>query len=266
MLNAFYAGLKSADPAALVVTAGTAPFGDIQPGGPRLQPVRFWRGVLCTAAPSCADPAHFDVLAHNMYSWGSPQTPAYWPDDVAIPDLWKLTRVLHTAERSGHALPREPHPVWITEVGYDSNPPNPYGVPVATEARWLDEALAELWREGAAAIFWYQVVDDPPIPSLAYATESGLYYVNGEPKSPMLRAFQFPFEAWGAGGTRVDVWVRSPVGGRLYVERSGRSGWKTVHALDVRAGEPFLTSITDRGGWGVRAQIGSRSSAVWRLS
>src|SRR6516162_4146060 len=39
MLNAFYAGLKSVDPSALVLTAGTAPFGDPEPGG-RIMPVR----------------------------------------------------------------------------------------------------------------------------------------------------------------------------------------------------------------------------------
>src|SRR5262249_54270201 len=46
MLNGFYRGVKSVDPSAVVVTAGTAPFGDPLPGG-RIMPVRFWRDALC---------------------------------------------------------------------------------------------------------------------------------------------------------------------------------------------------------------------------
>src|SRR5262249_2276157 len=52
MLNAFYRGVKSVDPGAMVVTAGTAPFGDPQPGGERIQPALFWRVVLCLKATS----------------------------------------------------------------------------------------------------------------------------------------------------------------------------------------------------------------------
>jgi hypothetical protein len=265
MLNAFYRGLKSVDPGALVVTAGTAPFGDVQAGGARVQPVLFWQGVLCAGSPRCPNPAHFDVLAHNMYSWGSPQTHAFWPDDVALPDLGKLTSLLATAERTGRALPRERHQVWITEVGYNSDPPNPYGVPLATDARWLDEALAELWREGATSIFWYLVGDEPPIPSYSLTEQSGVYYVNGEPKQSMLKAFQFPIDAWRAAGTTVDVWIRSPLGGRLKIQRYGRSGWETLRARQVRAGASFLTVVADGGGRSIRAQIGSDTSAAWRV-
>jgi hypothetical protein len=272
MLNAFYRGLKSVDPGALVVTAATAPFGDVQPGGDRLQPVRFWREVLCLGTSSsgalyttsCPNPARFDVLAHNMYSWGSPQTHAFWPDDVAIPDLGKLTRVLRAAERTGRALPRVRHPLWITEVGYDSAPPNPFGVPVARDARWLNEVLAELWREGASSIFWYLIVDEPPIPSYSLTTQSGLYYVDGEPKQPMLSAFRFPIDAWRAGGTTVDVWVRAPTGGRLEIQRYGRSGWATVQAREVHAGASFLTAVGSGGG-GIRARIGADISVAWRV-
>lgn len=266
MLNAFYSGLKSVDRSALVVTAATAPFGDIQPGGPRLQPVRFWRGVLCTrvSASRCPDPAHFDVLAHNMYSWGSPETHAYWPDDVAIPDLGKLTSLLRGAERAGRALPRERHPVWITEVGYNSRPPNPYGVPLARAARWLDEALGELWREGASAIFWNQVGDQPPVPSYSATSQSGVYYVSGAPKWAMLDAFRFPIDTWRASGSTLEVWGKSPASGRLAIEQHGPSGWRTVRVLAIRRGATFQATIPRRGARTVRARIGRYASIALR--
>src|SRR6202011_5700158 len=85
LLNAFYAGVKAGQPGALVVSAGTGPFGD-PPVGPRIPPALFYRDVLCVSAAMrplpCPDPAHFDVLAHHPYAIGDPYTTALNPDDA----------------------------------------------------------------------------------------------------------------------------------------------------------------------------------------
>ena len=47
MLNASYAAVKSVDPAMLVVTGGTAPYGGPSARGVRLRPVAFDRRLLC---------------------------------------------------------------------------------------------------------------------------------------------------------------------------------------------------------------------------
>ena len=271
MLNAFYRGLKSVDPGALVVTAGTAPFGDPQAGGGRMMPARFWRDLLCLQTTSsgglrsCSDPAHFDVLAHNMYSWGSPQTHALWPDDVAIPDLGKLTRLLRAAERNGDALPHIDHPVWVTEVGYNSKPPNPYGVPVAKQALWLDQTLGELWREGASAVFWYLVVDEPPDPSYSTTAQSGLFFLDGRPK-PALSAFRFPVLALPGSGSTLQIWGRAPTSGRLELQLRVASGWRTVRVLQVKSDSTFLTSIAGGGARDLRARVGGETSPDWALN
>ncbi len=52
MLNASYRAVKAVNPGMLVVTGGTAPYGD-RPGGPyppdgaRVRPVEFWQHLLC---------------------------------------------------------------------------------------------------------------------------------------------------------------------------------------------------------------------------
>jgi hypothetical protein len=257
MLNAFYRGVKSVDPGALVVTAGTAPFGDLGEG-PRIPPVTFWRDVLCLrnaaggfAATRCPDPAHFDVLAHHPYSVGSPTTPALDPGDVSIVDLGKLTTMLRAAERLGTALPREHHALWITEVSYNSYPPDPGGVPINEQARWLEQTFAELWREGAQAIFWYQI-----------GAGSGVYYPDGQPK-PALTAFQFPLVAWRTGGSALDVWGRSPSAGRVRVEQLVGSTWKTLTTLRVGRHATFLLGVRSGGSMSLRAQEGGQTSLVW---
>src|SRR5207249_350795 len=120
LLNAFYAGVKAAQPNALVVSAGTAPFGDPQPGGKRIMPVRFLRDALCLTSKlrraRCPDPAQFDVLDHHPYSVRGPDATALNADDVSVADYGKLTRVLRAAERLGTVLPRGHRRLWATEV------------------------------------------------------------------------------------------------------------------------------------------------------
>src|SRR5207248_1147368 len=111
----------------------------------RMRPIMFTRGLLCLSGQSlrskpCPDPAHFDAIAIDPYEVGNPSTRAVNVDDVSVPDLGKLTRVVRKAVSAGRALPRRPKQLWVTEFGYDSNPPNPTAVSLATQARWLDQA------------------------------------------------------------------------------------------------------------------------------
>jgi hypothetical protein len=268
MLNAFYRGVKSVDPGALVVTAGTAPFGDPEPGGLRVMPALFWRVALCLEQTAtgglrsgrCADPAHFDVLAHHPYSWGSPTTPALWPNDVAVPDIGKLTRLLRFAERTGQALPRIHHPIWVTEIGYDSSPPNPGGLPLTEQARWLEQTLGELSRQGVGVVMWYQIVDQPPDPTYSASTQSGLYLLGGRPK-PALTAFRFPLMTWD-DGTAMTVWGRAPAAGPLQIQRRAGSGWQTIRTLTVSAGATFDPQVARFSGE-IRATVAGQASLVW---
>jgi hypothetical protein len=270
MLNAFYRGVKSVDPRAVVVAAGTAPFGD-PPGGERIPPVTFWQDLLCLHAVgggltrgACPDPAHFDVFAHHPYSVGPPTATALEPWDVSIPDLGKLTKLLRAAERLGTALPRERHPLWITEVSYDSYPPAPGGVPIQKHARWLEQTLEELSRQGAQAIFWEQVGDQPPIPSYGATSQSGVYYLDGRPK-PALTAFRFPLVA-SPMGRSFDVWGRAPASGRLLVEERAGSKWRMVRGLRVSRHATFLIQLAGPGPVDLRAQVAGQTSLVWHAS
>ncbi len=110
LLNAFYAAVKSVHRSNVVITGGTAPFGD-QPGGQRVPPALFVREMLCLHGQKlvrerCPHPVHFDILAHHPYSVGGPFQSAINRDDVSLPDIGKLTRPLRAAERSGLVLPR----------------------------------------------------------------------------------------------------------------------------------------------------------------
>ena len=268
MLNAFYAGLHSTPSDALVVTAGTGPFGDPGPGGNRMMPALFVRELLCLRkrgtklqAQSCPQPATFDVLAHHPYSVGAPSRKALNDDDVSIPDLGKLIGPLRAAEKAKRVLPAIKHRMWVTEVSYDSSPPDPDGVPATRHAGYLAQTLAILARAGVDTVIWFQVRDQAPDPSFAATNQSGIYLRDGTPKLAQ-RAFRFPFYA-GKSKRRTAVWGRAFADGSVRIERRGNTGWRAVKTLSVKAGQTFETTIPGTGT--VRAQLGGFTSLTWRV-
>jgi hypothetical protein len=278
MLNAFYKGIKAFDPGALVVTAGTGPFGDPPPYGPRVMPAMFWRGVLCVdevgaaaaggagtglRAYHCKDPAHFDVLAHHPYSVGAPDTAALNADDVSIPDMGKLNAILRVAEAAGTALPHIHHQLWATETGYNTDPPNPKGVPIDEAARWMDQTLELLSGEGVSLVTFDTIVDQPPDPSYFTTSQSGVYFVDGETK-PTLTAFELPFVVSRARGV-VSFWGRAPIDGIVRIEVRRGDKWLTVSSLNVKSTYTFRLHLVDSGHMTVRARLGALTSIAWIL-
>jgi hypothetical protein len=267
LLNAFYASVKRVSRSNVIVTAGTAPYGDL-PGGERMPPVAFDRVLFCLSGrirlspTACPDPPHLDVLAHHAYGVGGPLWHALNPDDAAVPDFDKIAGVLHAAERVGHVLPAGPKQLWDDEIGWDSNPPDPDGVPIEKQARWVEQAMYELWHQGVDTVLWLQIGDAPPIPNYADTYQGGMYYQNGKPK-PAATAFAFPFVTQRLSETHIQAWGRAPSGGRLRIEMRHGAGWTVVRRLNVGARQVFAVTLTVRGRAVYRAQVGDVTSLTW---
>jgi len=267
LLNAFYAAVKHVSSSNFVVMGGTAPYGD-PPGGQRMQPVAFDRYLFCEkddaqlTPVSCPDPPHLDAVDHHPYGIGGPLWHALNADDAAVPDVYKIANVLHAAERAGHVLPRGPKQLWVTEVSWDSSPPDPNGVPIVEQAHWLEQALYVLWSQGVNTVLWYQIIDAPPIPNYQTTYQAGLYYLNGTPK-PAAQAFRFPFVTNRLNPRHVQAWGRAPAGGRLAIEllRGGR--WVVIGRLLLRDHQVFLRTFAIRGKAVFRAQLGAETSLAW---
>jgi hypothetical protein len=287
MLNAFYTQLKAVSPQNTVVTGGTAPYGNLFPTtGPvyqRMQPLAFWRGLLClqsgkgkkkgrkkkgkkgaaaraggnlTPLP-CPAPAHFDIAAHNPINVGRPTRAARNRDDISTPDLAKLKRVLRAAGRSGRALPGGPKPIWATEIYWSSNPPNPNGLPLRQQARFLEQGFYILWKQGVQTAIWFQVRDlvrtGGPIPT------SGLFLREGGEK-PAFQAYRFPFVAERLTRQRVRVWGIAPQPGKVSI----RAGKRRLKSLGAGANRVFVGTLRLRSSPRLRARQGSETSLSFR--
>ncbi len=274
LLNAFYAGVKSAAPADVVVSGGTAAFGDLSPnehgvGDQRMPPVWFVRDLLCLRGARltparCPHPAHFDVLDHHPYAIGGPFRHALDPGDVSIADMHKLRAPLLRAERTGRALPRGRKRLWVTEVSWDTDPPDPHGVPMAEDVRWIPQTLYQLWRQGVSMAMWFLIRDQPPMPNYADTYQSGMYLYDGTPK-PSQRAFAFPFLLVSERSGRERWWTRAPATGRLQVQRRVHGRWRPVFTVHVHRYQVIQRQIPRqaRGGrW--RAVLDGQASLVWR--
>jgi Cellulase (glycosyl hydrolase family 5) len=269
MENSFYSAIKAVSRSDFVVLAGTAPFGDL-PGGQRMQPVAFYRALFCLSsslgAQPCSSAVSFDAIDHHPYGIDAPTMHALNPDDASIPDIDKITKVLHAAQRTGRALPHGPKQVWTTEIGWNSKPPESSGVPIATQARWLEQSLYLLWSQGVSTVMWLQIVDIPPVPGQPFSFwDSGIYYQNGRAK-PAATAYRFPFVTQRLSSSRVLAWGRAPSGGHLLIQRESGSTWRTVAGLHVGAHQVFDKTLSQSGAGTFRAQLAGATSLTWSQS
>jgi hypothetical protein len=271
LLNAFYAGVKSVRPDDLVVTAGTAPFGD-RPRGKRTRPVRFWRTVFCLRErrsklrrSKCtrAGRAQFDVLAHHPINPVTrPAKPAADPDDASSADMGRIRRVLRAAERFGTIGPPGRRPLWATELWWETNPLDSLlGVNPARQARFLEQAMYLIWKGGGSAAINLQVADGATWAS-GQINQSGIFLAGGAPK-PSFTAFRFPLVAERLNARSVRVWGKSPVAGTLLIQAARGGAFRTARSLQLGAGEVFSTRLRFRGRRQLRASVGGENSLVW---
>ena len=167
--------------------------------------------------------------------------------------------LLRAAERDGQIASARKVRFWVTEFSWDSNPPDPNGVPTTLLTRWTAEALYRMWRSEVTLVTWFWLRDDPLSSS---PFQSGLYYrctagIACDQPKPIMQAFRFPFVAYRSK-RGLFVWGRVPANGRTTVSVEQSRGGKWVRLTKLRAG---ANGIFDRkirrprAGGDVRARV-----------
>ena len=280
LINAFYSAVKRVDRSNLVLAAGLGPVGV---PGYTIAPLRFARRLLCMRGRGqprptrggCEGGVHFDIFDVHPYTTGGPSHRGR-ADDVEIADLGKLQRLLRAADRAGRikgAFRRTP--LWATEFSWDSDPPDPGGLPMPILARWTAEALHTAWRVGISHFFWFSLRDQAPNPNRPFSAtlESGLYFrgptlAEDRPKR-QLYAFRFPFVAYARAGA-IRFWGRTPDSRRgrvaIQLRRGGR--WRTAALARADSGGIFtgaaIGAVRARRG-AVRARYRGEASLPFSL-
>lgn len=271
ILNSFYESVHGVNAANQVLGGGLGPI-EVKPY--TIGPMAFTRQLLCmtggNAHPrpdktSCEGGVHFDIFDVHPYTTGGP-THRGRPNDVQMGDLGRLQRLLRAAKKAGRIIGRfEAVPLWITEFSWDSKPPDPGGLPMAIEKRWVPEAMYRAWQAGVSHFFWYQLRDDPitsDVPT-SQSIQSGLYFRGGsfaeDSPKPYLQGFRFPFVAYP--GKRLRFWGVAPGNKRVrvVVEVRRRGKWRRVATSQANAHGVFQGSAGTGYGRNRRGSVRART-------
>jgi hypothetical protein len=193
------------------------------------------RSAFVTAHPGLFRATGF---AHHPYAFFL--APARSMSDANFAPLADLSRLEQGLDRAfaAYGMTRR-LPIYLTEFGYETNPPNPYrGVPPATQAAYLDEAEYLAWLDPRVrTLSQFELRDSPPDrahrpASLRYWStfQTGLQYLDGRAK-PALAAYALPIfipdPRIGARGT-VGVWAMLRAAANGTAQRA-RIQWRPAH-------------------------------------
>lgn len=295
MHNAAYDQLKAVSPDNRVLIGGLASFSE--PGRAatsNVGPLRFTRELACVdarlqplARPECRDfaPLRADGFAHHPYSRETaPDARDLTRDRVQIGELDRLTSLLARLYAGGRFA--QPQPLFLTEYGYETSPPDPSGQPPADHARFLGQATFLAWRKHSVRMFPQFLLRDigPNLsqpegsPARWGDLQSGVFNYDGPPKPEVLQGFKLPFDVEAIqdsdGSQEVVAFGQvRPLNGpqRVTVQRlDGKGAWvsePSVQGFAPTDGETCADFATDAAGFYGRRldfRIGATYRAQWR--
>jgi hypothetical protein len=190
--NAVVQGVKSVERSSKVACGTTGPRGNNNPNSsrPSISPLPFLRAMKQGGAKG------FDAYAHHPY-YGSPaETPTTKPppgrrgQPATAITLGNFDLLVKEIDRLYGRRMR----IWITEYGYQTNPPDRiFGVTFRKQATYLTQAAAWARRNPRVDMFlWFLLTDEERLGGW----QSGLMTVQGKRKVSF-RAFQRAVEQYG---------------------------------------------------------------------
>jgi len=255
MVNAFASAVHGVNGSNLVVAGALDPFGHPKSKKQKwysVAPLAFMRSLLCLSKgthphATCKNPVRFDAWAHHPYTFGGPFGRAKNPDDVELGDLPRMRALLKAGVRLHHVVSAHPVQFWVTEFGWDTNPPRKHAASLSLAARWTAESLHQMWLSGVTLVTWF-LLEDYASPSPYH---SGLYFhassLENARAKPSLTAFRFPFVAYLGKRGSVSLWGRDATSDRERVtiqRRHGKSGrWRTVALVSSNANGIFQAKL-----------------------
>jgi len=266
--------------------AETAPRGSSRPGPEKpMRPLVFIRDLYCVdrrlrpytggraAARGCPTdragrlrfvsdhPGLFasSGFAHHPYALEvAPSRPDPARDNVTLAVLSRLTRTLDRIfRRYGQ---RRRLPIWLTEYGYQTDPPDPIiGVSWRQQAAYLNEAEEIAYRNPRVrGLTQFLLVDDGPNPNVGPSDprywgstfQSGLVTGEGEQK-PSFLAYQRTINVSPRAvrpGRRLRVFGQlrpapngAPLAARIQFRRAG-GGWTTLRSVRTQNTRNYLVA------------------------
>lgn len=214
LLNPAYAAIHDVSPTSRVAGGVTAPRG----GAGGVSPVAFIRAMGRAKA-------RLDAYAHHPYALAPRETP--WSGGCDHCETISMSTIGRLVNETRRAF--GPVRLWLTELGYQSNPPDRLlGVAPAVQASYIAAAAYIAWATPRVDLIIQYLYRDEPTTD---RWQSGLETSTGRPKPAAMGAIVAPLAQMMRRGTRTSLWgaVRPGSGARTYrLQRWTGSGWTSV--------------------------------------
>jgi cellulase (glycosyl hydrolase family 5) len=273
LVQAAYPEVKAADPGAVVIIGELAPTGSSGRGARRsLRPLEFLRAMSCRTTRYrpirrglCRrfKPIRVDAIGSHAYSKGAPARRSRNRNDATLGDSSRLMAVIDglTARRALVPSRGRRFDVYLTEFGYETDPPDPYaGVSLQLQNRYLQEAAYLVWKTPRLrSLNQFRAVDGGYDPSKGKGGfkefQSGLLFRDFKPK-PSARTFPHPFVITNQkprAGQQVSFWGQARPGGAhtitIEYSKSSNGPFSLVTRLRSDSNGYFLTRLTPATGY-----------------
>jgi hypothetical protein len=168
---AAYSGIKAGNPRAVVGIGETSARGSDKPNG--LRPTHT-PGSFAELVAKANPRLKFDAWTHHPYPFNPNSPPSQvvkWPN-VSLASLPRFEDNLKKWFK------RKSVPIWITEYGHQTKPPDSLGISYAKQATYIQQSMSIAARLPFVNMFiWFVYQDDQGQP-----WESGVYTQGGSPK------------------------------------------------------------------------------------
>lgn len=178
------------------------------------------------------------VAFHPYTLGGGPNVPVRNRDDASIATLGRVTKTLDRLGKK-RRLVRRKMPLWITEFGFQSRPPDRYATPLRKIPGFMAQSERIAWGNSRVASFsQYPLVDDRPRGGF----QSGLRFANGKAKPRVYNAFRHTIYVRRLSSSRVEVFgaERAAGSGNVTIEsKRGKRKWKRAATVPVNGAGYF---------------------------
>jgi len=244
LLNPGYRAIHDVSPSSRVAGGVTAPRG----GAGGTSPVAFIRGMARAGA-------RLDAYAHHPYALAPSETP--WSGGCDHCETITMATIGRLVTATQKAFGR-PVRLWLTELGYQSNPPDrTAGVPPAVQASYIAAAAYRAWATSRVDLLIQYLYRDEPSTD---RWQSGLETIAGRAK-PARAAVVAPLAEVTRRGSTTALWgvIRPGSGHRPYrLQRWTGGHWTTMGGVQrTAAGGMLRRSVQASAGTKLRLLAGT---------
>jgi hypothetical protein len=234
----------------------TAPFGKTSGALAKRSraPLSFYRDLLCinsrgsaisTSSLGCKGSFRRlpSAISHHPYARGASGSPSSRGagGDLPLASIRNLYRVLDQGAKRKRIA--KGAPVFFTEFGVQTKPPDDFGVSFGTQARYINQADWMAYRDSRVRAVSQYELNDPPEKD---QFNTGLRETDSDAK-PSLAAYRLPI--WVSRG-RVWGQVRAASGGtaELQWRSSSKRSFKKYKTVKLNSRGYFDQKVSRRGG------------------